>query len=170
MLTDCAVGIKIKNDKSGEMQKMGRLHSMVEEETDRLSVMRAADSLSQCTRDINGVQLGADLLLVLMGDGVGDNNLGENAVVDDLNSLAAKNAVRDNGVDFDSSVLGKSLGGQAKGSAGISHIVHQNGNLSLHISDKNHPRDLVGLLALLVNQRKVQVQTIGNRGGSVIVE
>ena len=121
------------------MQKLGRLHSMVEEETDRLSVMRATDGLGKCAGDINRVQLGADLLLVLVGHGVGDNNLGENAIVDDLNSLAAEDAVRDNGVDLNSSILSKSLGGQAKGTAGIGHIIHQDGNLSLHVSDENHP-------------------------------
>ena len=37
-------------------------------------------------------------------------------------------------------------------------------DLALHVADQDHPRDLVRLLALLVDERKVHVQLVGNRG------
>lgn len=141
---------------------------MREQEADRLAVVCTADGLSKGSRDINGVQLGADLLLVVVGDSVGDNDLGQDTVVDDLDGLAAQDTVCDNGVHLQSTVLGQGLGCQSKSSTSIGHVVDQNGNLSLDISNQHHARNLVSLLALLVDQSKVQVEAIGNRSGTMV--
>ena len=41
--------------------------------------------------------------------------------------------------------------------------IYQDGDPVLHVTDKDHAVDLVGLLALLVDQGKVDVQAIRNR-------
>lgn len=159
-----------EREKGGEnakdMYESRCLNGIVKKETDRLSVVCTTDGLGQCAGNVNGIQLGADLLLVLVGDSVGNNNLGQNTVVNDLDSLAAENTMCDNGIDLDGTVLCKGLGGQSEGTASISHIIDQDGDLALDISDQHHPGNLVGLLTLLVDQSKVQVEAISNRGSS----
>lgn len=149
-----------------DMYECRRLNGIVKKETDRLSVVCATDGLGQCTGNVNGIQLGADLLLVLVRDSVCNNNLSQNTVVNDLDSLAAENTMCDNGIDLDGTVLSKGLGGQSEGTASISHIIDQDGDLSLDISNQHHPGNLVGLLTLLVDQSKVQVEAISNRSSS----
>lgn len=52
-------------------------------------------------------------------------------------------------------------------SAGIGHVVDENGRLVLDIADEDHATDDVGAWALLVDQGKGRVETVSNRGGAL---
>lgn len=59
------------------------------------------------------------------------------------------------------------FGSVYNGSARVRHVIDQNRDLALHVTYKHHRRHLIGFLAFLVDQRKVNVQLIGNRRHSV---
>lgn len=52
-------------------------------------------------------------------------------------------------------------------SAGVGHVVDENGDLVLDVTDEDHATNDVGSGALLVNQSKGRVEAIGNRGGTL---
>lgn len=143
---------------------------MREQEADGLAVVRTSAGLGKCGADVNGVDLVANFLLVLVGDGVRDDNTAKAAVVHVLNGLTRENAVHNNGVDLLGTVLHHSVGGLDEGSASVRHIVHNDSDLVFHVSDKNHSRDFVGPSTLLVNQSELQIQAIGDAGGTVNME
>lgn len=95
-----------------------------------------------------------------MWDSVGDHDSGELGVVDVIDSLSAQQTMSDDGDDFPCSILFESLGSLDKGTTGVCHIVDQNRNLPCNITDQDHSADLIWLRPLLVNQRKVEVETI----------
>lgn len=47
--------------------------------------------------------------------------------------------------------------------ASVGHVVDENGDLVLDITDENHAADLVGSRALLVDESEARVEAIGNR-------
>lgn len=55
----------------------------------------------------------------------------------------------------------------AYSSAGISHVVNQNGNLVLNIANQDHATNDIGARSLLVDQRKPDIQTISDGGCSL---
>lgn len=62
-------------------------------------------------------------------------------------------------------VLGCSLVSRmADCSAGVGHVVHQDGHAVLHVSDQHHAVHLVGLFTLFVDERKLHIQPVGNGG------
>lgn len=58
--------------------------------------------------------------------------------------------------------LHQTIGSMHNGATGIGHIIDQYGNLILNITNQHHRGNLVGLLALLVYQRELHIQTIRN--------
>ena len=54
----------------------------------------------------------------------------------------------------------------ADSTARVSHVIDQNGDAIPDVADQNHSSNLVGLLALLVNQGKVHVQPVSNRSNT----
>ena len=46
---------------------------------------------------------------------------------------------------------------------GVGHVIHENGDPILHVSDQHHAVHLVGLFPLLVDQGKVYVQPVRYR-------
>ena len=72
----------------------GRLkRDMVKEEADALPVVGAADGLGERGRHVNDGQLGTPFLLVAERDRVGDDQLGEDRVVDGLDGVSAQDSV-----------------------------------------------------------------------------
>ena len=55
----------------------------------------------------------------------------------------------------------------AYSSAGIRHVVHQDGHLVLDVTDKNHSAHDIRPGTLLVNQSKSGVETVSQRGGTL---
>jgi hypothetical protein len=142
--------------------------SVGEEETDTLSVVGSSDGLSEGGADVDDSELLAGLELVLavlarQRYGVSDDDVLEHAVVDVLNGLAAENAVRDDGYDLGGTVGHDRLSCLAESTAGIGHVIDQNSNLVLYVSDEHHARDFVGACALLVDQGETKVQTVSYR-------
>lgn len=124
--------------------------------------MSTAASLGQRGADINGLNLIASLLLLRVGDSVGHNQAVQTTTVQVLDGLAGENAVDDDGVHFLGTVLEDSVGGLDEGTTGISHVVDDDGDLVLDVTDKDHTGDLVGTGTLLVDQGELQVETVSN--------
>ena len=115
-------------------------------------------------------------------------------MVNNINGLAAQNAVSDNGIDFGGAVLVERLGSLGKllwrsatrntcradkdevaqmatgttySSASVSHVVNENGHLVLDITDEDHAADDVGAGTLLVDEGKGSVETVSDGGGTL---
>jgi hypothetical protein len=86
----------------------------------------------------------------------------ETAAVQVVDSISGENTVHNDGVNLECAVLHNGVGGLGECAAGVSHVVDDDGNLVLDITDKNHARDLVGTGAFLVDESKLQIQAIGN--------
>ena len=86
----------------------------------------------------------------------------EAATVEVLNRLAGQNTVHNDGVDLGGTVLHDGFGSLGERAAGVGHIVDDDSDLVLDITDKDHARDLVGAGTFLVNERELQVQAISN--------
>jgi hypothetical protein len=102
--------------------------------------------------------------VLVLGDAVGDDDGLEVRVVDPGEGRPAEDAVRQDGVDLLRAGLHQLVRGRADGAAGVGHVVHQDGNAALHVAHQHHRRHLVGLLALLVDQRKLGVQPATTEG------
>ena len=135
---------------------------MREEEANGFSVVCTTASLGQRGADINGLNLIASLLLLGVGDSVGHNQAVQTATVQVLNGLAGEDPVNDNGVDFLGTVLEDSVGSLDEGATGIGHVVDDDGDLVLDVTDKNHAGDLVGAGTLLVDESELQIETVSN--------
>lgn len=114
--------------------------------------MCPAASFSERRADIDRCDLVADFFLFFVGNGVRNDDTAETAVVDVIDGITGENAVDDNCVDFLSTVLHDGVGGFDEGPTSIGHIIDDNGNLVLDVTNKNHSGNFVGTRALLVNQ------------------
>jgi len=140
--------------------------SMGEEEADGFTIVGTATSLSEGGADIDGLDAVALLLLVGMGDSVGDDQTAETAAVQVFDGLAGQDAVHDDGVDFLGAVLHNGVGGLDERAAGIGHVVNDDGNLVLDVADQDHAGDLVGTGTFLVNQGELEIEAIGDGSGT----
>ena len=70
---------------------------------------------------------------------------------------AGKYSVGKDGKDLGGTCLYKFVHSAADGSAGVSHIVHKDGNSILDISHQCHACDFIGFLPLLVDERKLYI-------------
>lgn len=139
---------------------------MREEEANGLAVVGTTTSLGKSGTDIDRLDAIALLLLLGVGHCVGDNNTAQAAAVDVLDSLAGENAVDNDGVDFLGTVLHDGVGGLDEGTTGISHVVDDDGDLVLDVSDQNHAGDFIGSGTFLVNEGELQIETISDGGGT----
>lgn len=64
-----------------------------EEIADTLAIVCPANGLGNGAADVDDLDLGAALLLVTERDGVGDDDLGQAALVDSVDGTAAQNTV-----------------------------------------------------------------------------
>lgn len=138
-----------------------------EQEANRLSVVCPAASFGECRADVNCCDPVADLFLVLVRHGVRNDDTAEAAVVDVLDGVTRKDTVDDNSVDFLSTVLHDGVGGLDKSSASIGHVVDDDGNLVLDVTNKDHSGNFVGTRALLVDQGELRIQSVSDGGGTV---
>lgn len=136
--------------------------SMGEEEADGLAVVGTAAGLSEGGADVDSLNTVALLLLLGVGDGVGNHQAVEAAAVQVLDRLAGQDTVDDDGVDFLGAVLHDRVGGLDERAAGVGHVVDDDGNLVLDVADEDHARDLVGAGTFLVDQSELQVEAIGD--------
>lgn len=141
--------------------------SVGEKETNRLSVVSTTTSLGQRGANVNSLNAIAGLLLFGVGDGVGHHQTTQAALVQVLNGLTREDTVNNNGVHFLGAVLHNSVGGLDEGTAGVSHVIDDDGDLVLDVSDKDHAGDLVGASTFLVDQSELKVKTVGNSSSTV---
>ena len=98
--------------------------------------------------------------VLVLGDGVGDDDGLEAGGVDPVEGGAGEDAVGENGVDLGGARLQQLVGGVADGPAGVSHVVDQDGHAVLGVSHQDHGGHLVSFLALLVDQSELDVQPV----------
>lgn len=128
--------------------------------------MRASARFGKGRANVNGLDLVAEQLLVLMGHSVGDHETAEAAIVEVLDCLSGENAVRDDCDNFARAVLHDRLSGLDERPAGVCHVVDDNGNLILDVADEDHPGHLIRTRTLLVDQSELKVKAVGNGSGS----
>ena len=139
---------------------------MRKQEANRLPIVCPAAGFRESRADIDRCNLVTDLFLLFVRHGIRDDNTAQAAVVDVFDRIAGKDAVYDNGVDFPGPMLHHRVGRFDKGSASIGHIVNDNGNLVLDVTNKDHSGNLVGTRAFLVDQGKLRIQSVSDGGGS----
>lgn len=137
------------------------------QEANRLSVVCPAASFGERRANIDRCDLVADLFLLLVGNGVRNDDTAEAAVVDVVDGVTGEDTVDNNGVDFLSTVLHDGVGGLDEGSTSVCHIIDDDGNLVLDVSNKYHSGNFVGTRAFLVDQGKLRIQPVGDSGGTV---
>lgn len=129
--------------------------------------MRPPTRLRQRSANIDGLQLPTAMrLLAFMGNSIRNHNRRQLALFDNFARLARKDSMRDDGDDLLRSVLLESLSGFSQGSAGIRHVVDENGDLVGNVADEGHTGDFVGADALLVDERKVKIKAVGEGGSA----
>ncbi|KAH3663667.1 hypothetical protein OGAPHI_005068 [Ogataea philodendri] len=88
-------------------------------------------------------------------------------LIDVLDGLSTQNSVRDNGNDLFGAVLEQHLGGLGQSTTGVCHIVDNDTCFSSNVSNENHTAHLVGSRTLFMDQRKVEVQTVGQSSSTL---
>lgn len=135
---------------------------MSKEVANALSVMCSPDGLCQRRADVNDAEFRAAIRLIAKGHSVGDDDVGQTALVERLDGVSGEDAVGDDGNDFSGSVIFHGLSGLGQSTAGIGHVVNENGNLVRNVSDKDHAADFIGARTLLVNQGEALVDAISD--------
>lgn len=139
---------------------------MREQETDRLPIMCTSAGLRKSRADIDGLDFVTKFLLILMRDGIGNDDAFEAAVVQVGNRISRKNAVDDNSVDFLRAVLYYRVSRLDQSSASIRHIVNNDGGLILNVPDQDHSGHFVGTRPFFVDEGKLQVKSISDTSSS----
>ena len=129
--------------------------------------MCPATSFGKRRADVDRCDLVTDFFLLLVGDGVRNDNTAEAAVIDVVDGVTGEDTVDDNGVDFLSTVLHDGVGSLDEGSTSVGHVVDDDGNLVLDVTNKHHSGNFVGTRALLVDQGELRIQPVGDSGGTV---
>lgn len=128
--------------------------------------MSTSASLGERRADIDGLDAITGLLLFLMRDGVSSDETAEAATVQVLNGLAGENAVDHDGIDLLGAVLHHSISSLDERSAGVSHIVDNDGDLVLDVTDEDHSGDFVGAGAFLVDQSELEIESVRDSGST----
>ena len=112
---------------------------VVEENADRFTVVDAADRLGENGGDVQDVELGSKLLLVLvLGYRVGNDQLVNRRSLDAVDSVTAEDTVSQQRVDGGGTLLLKELGGSGDGVAGIGNVVEKNADAIGNVTDEHH--------------------------------
>jgi hypothetical protein len=128
--------------------------------------MGAPARLSQGRSNVDGLQLRATGLLIVMRNRVRNYQPRKIAFVDNLARAPGKDSMGDDSEHLLRSMLLESLRSLRESAARIRHVIDQDRDLVFHVSDKNHSADFVRAGALLVDQSEVQVETVGDGGGA----
>lgn len=129
--------------------------------------MCPANGLGEGPAHINDLEFGASLQLIAQRYRIGDDHLGQHALIDVVNGRSAQNSVRDDSHHLASIMLLDYGSRLSESAARVGHVVHQNAHLVNHVSDKHHAADFIGPGPLLVDQSEGQVETIGERGSAL---
>lgn len=133
---------------------------------DRLSEMTPSNDLGENRTDIDDLDLAALFLILRLWHRVGDDELFEATIRDSLHRFPTQDPVSDDRIHLGRSFFEQAFGCQTKRAARIGHVVDQDRDLALDTSDEHHPCDFRCLLSFLVEEGKVDVQSVGDRGGT----
>ena len=128
-----------------------------------LPVVTPSDHLSENWPNVYHLDLAALGLVFRLGQRIRHYQLFQRTLLDGLQRIPAQYSVGHNRVDLRCARLCKVLGRKTQCSTCVRHVVHQDRNFVLGVPDQHHPRDRVRLLALLVEQGKVDAQSVRNR-------
>lgn len=119
-------------------------------------------------RNINSMQLVTHRLLLRMGHRIRHHNSTQLAPINRLNGFATQDSVSDNSHNLFGAVLLQGIRRLDEGAACVCHVIDQNRNLVFNVTDEDHARDFVGSRSFLVDERKVEIESVGNRGGTAV--
>lgn len=111
---------------------------MREQSADGLAVVHTADGLSEDVRDIQNLELGASLSVLVLWNRVGDNDLVNGRCIDTLDGVAAEDTVGKESVDDSSAFVLEQLGRSGDGVRSVSQIVHENAGTIGHVANQHH--------------------------------
>lgn len=131
---------------------------------DTLAVVRPPDGLGKRPAHVNDLELGAPLQLVAQRHRVGDDHLGQHALIDVVNGRPAQDPVRHDGNHLASIMLLDHGGRLGERATRVCHVVYQDAHLVNNVADEHHAADLVRPGPFLVNKSKGQIETVGERG------
>jgi hypothetical protein len=123
--------------------------------------------LGQSRADIYSLNLIALLFLFGMWHGVCDNKATETAAIQVADGIARKDGVSDNCIDFLGPVLHNGISSFDESAASVGHIIDNNRNLVLNVSNKYHSGNFVGASSLFVDEGELKVEAIGDCSGSI---
>ena len=93
---------------------------------------------------------------------VGADHLLQLAVVDLVDGVAAKDTVSHDRNGSSSAVLDHHVGRFAEGSAGVCHVVDDDGGAALDVTNEDHAADFVRTGTLFVDERELDVEAVGD--------
>lgn len=129
--------------------------------------MRPPTSLRQRRTNIYRLNLVAGLFLLRMRHGIRHNQTTQTAIIQIADSVARKNGVGYDGIDFLCAVLHYGVGCLDEGAACIGHVVDDDGDFVLDVADEDHAGDFVGPGALFVNKCELEVEAVGDCSCSI---
>jgi hypothetical protein len=122
--------------------------------------------LTYSRRDVDGHNPVAQLLLLLVRDRVGDHQVLQLTVVDLVDRVTAEDTVCNNCNGRCCAVLDDNVGCFAKCTASVCHVVDDDRNAALHVTNQDHAADFVRSGALLVDEGELGVEVVGDRSRS----
>src|SRR3989338_2481925 len=90
-------------------------------------------------------------------DGVGDEEFFDGRIFDRLDRVARKHSVRRRSVYFAGAIFREEISGAGERAASVGEIIRDERHFAFYIADEFHPGDLIGNIALFVDDREVAV-------------
>lgn len=122
--------------------------------------MRPPNSLTKRIRNIHRPNLRTRTCILRQGQRISNNKTTQTALLDLFNSFATQEPMSDNRQTLHCARINENLRGCRERPAGISYVVDKDSDFPCYVADKDHPADVVGYLALFVDQGEVDFQSI----------
>ena len=139
---------------------------MTKQKAHTLPIMRPPTRLRQRRTNIHSDQSRTPLLLLLMRYRIRDHDFGQLTAIERFDGLAAQNPMRDDGHDLLGSVRHHGVRGLDEGTAGVGHVVDDDGDFAADVADEDHSADFVGPRAFFVDEGEGEVEAVRYGGCS----
>ena len=103
-----------------------------------------------------------------MRDGIGDDDATQLTTIERLNRPSTQDAMRDDGDDLLGMMMHDGIGGFDERATRVGHVIDENGDLALDVTDEDHPRDFVRTSSLFVDQGEAEIETVRDGRRSVL--
>ena len=127
-----------------------------------LPIMRSPNRLGKCRTNIHNPQSRTRLNLLPKRNRIGNHDPAQLTPVQCLNRIPAQNSMSDDSNDFPSSMVHDCFGGFDKRAACVSHVVYENCDFVLDVSDEDHAGDFVRAGAFFVDEGEAEVEAVGD--------